>query len=192
MTAISIESLGISKDELVGKLLDRLVEDFTTEPTWDEDGSVSLTKNTMAKQITAQIKMHIDQTVQKLGEKHVLPRVTEIVEGLVIQQTNQWGEKTGAPVTFIEYLTSRADHYMREDVDYEGKTKSEARDNYGWRKTGTRVSFMIDKHLHNHIETAMKAALADANSSISGGLLGAVKIALANATEKLKVDVKTK
>ncbi len=189
MTSISFESLGISKDDLTEKLIDRLVEEFTTEIVWDEDGGEIQRHSTMAKKITQQIKDHIDATVRRLGEEHVLPRVTEIVEGLVLQTTNQWGEKTGKPVTFIEYLTQRAEAFMVEDVDYSGKPKGS---DYNWRKHSTRVVHMIDRHLQHSIETAMTKALADANSSIAQGLAGAVKHALSVATEKLKVDVKTR
>jgi hypothetical protein len=37
MTTLSFEALGISKEDLTEKLLDRLIEEFTTEVTWDED-----------------------------------------------------------------------------------------------------------------------------------------------------------
>ncbi len=189
MSAISFEALGISKEELTEKLLDRLVEDFTTDVEWDQDGNEVGRRSTMAKRITDQIKAHIDATVTRLGEEHVLPRVTEIIEGLVLQTTNQWGEKTGKGVTFIEYLTQRAEAFMIEDVDYAGKPKGA---DYNWRKHSTRVAHMIDSHLQRSIDTAMKKALEDANSSISNGLLAAVKHSLSEATGRLKVDVKIK
>lgn len=189
MNAISFEALGISKEDLTEKLLDRLVEEFATELVWDEDGDAIRRKSRMSDLITKQIKDHIDETVRRLGEEHVLPRVTEIVEGLVLQTTNQWGEKTGKSVTFIEYLTQRAEAFMLEDVDYNGKPKGT---DYSWSKRSSRVAFMIDRHLQHSIETAMTKALADANSAIAGGLQAAVKQALATATEKLRVEVKTK
>jgi hypothetical protein len=191
MTTVNLEALGISKEELTEKLLDRLVEDFTTEPAWDsEDGAAYRKRSTMSDQITKQIREHIDAEVQRLGDQHVLPRVTEIIEGLVIQTTNAYGEKRGEPVTFIEYLIQSADAYMREEVDYNGKTK--AQEGYNWRKHSTRITYMVDRHLHHSIEAAMKKALADANSSIVGGLEAAVKHALKEATDKLSVTVKAK
>lgn len=190
MTAISFEALGISKEDLTEKLLDRLVEEFTTEPVWDENGTEDRRRSTMSAAITKQIQAHIDATVTRLGEEHVMPRVTEIIEGLVLNATNQWGEKTGKGVTFIEYLTQRAEAFMREDVNYEGKPRGG--DSYSWTKHSTRVAYMIDKHLQHSIQTAMVKALADANSSIAEGLMGAVKHSLGQALDKLKVEVKTK
>ena len=78
---------------------------------------------------------------------------------------------------------------MREEVDYKGNPKGS---DYNWRKHSTRVAYMVDSHLQTSINTAMTKALADANSSIAAGLVGAVKHALAEATGKLKVEVKTK
>jgi len=190
MTTLSFEALGISKEDLTEKLLDRLVEEFTTEVTWDEDGEQSRRSNTMAKKITTQIKEHIDATIRRLGDEHVLPRVTEIVEGLVIQQTNTWGEKTGTPVTFIEYLVSRADAYMREDVDLNGKSKDES-GGFGWSKYTTRITYLVNNHLKSSIEAAMKKSMAEANKGIAGGLEAAVKHALAEAQAKLRIDVKS-
>lgn len=190
MTAISLEALGISKEDLTEKLLDRLVDEFTTEPVWDEGGEATSRRSTMAQKITKQVQAHIDATVTRLGEEHVLPRVTEIIENLVLNTTNQWGEKTGKGVTFIEYLTQRAEAFMREDVNYDGKPKGT--DGYSWSKHSTRVAYMIDKHLQYSITTAMTKALADLNSTVAAGLMDAVKHALGQSMAKLKVEVKTK
>lgn len=187
----TLETLGISKERITELLLDRLVEEFMTEPAWDEDGEAGRKGSSMAAAITSRIQDHVNATVQRLGDEHVLPRVTEIVEGLVIQQTNKWGEKTGKPVTFIEYLVSRADAYMREDVDRDGKSKDMA-GGYSWVRYTTRIAHMVDKHLQFSIEKAMTQALKDANASIAKGLNDAVKMALAEATEKMRVAVTIK
>jgi hypothetical protein len=135
------------------------------------------------------VKARLDQVVNDLANKHVLPRVEAMVEGLVLQQTNQWGEKVGKPITFIEYLTQRAEAYMTEDVNYEGKPKGT--DSFSWSKRSTRVAYMIDKHLHYSIEQAMKAALASVNNSVAAGLEEATKTAIREVTSKLTVKVET-
>lgn len=190
MTTLSFESLGISKEELTEKLLNRLVEEFSTEVFWDEDGDSVRKPNNMARKVRDGITSHLDATVRRLAEEHVLPRVTEIVEGLVIQNTNAWGEKVGKPTTFIEYLIARADAYMCEDVNRDGKTKAESGD-YSWQKSTTRITHLVNAHLKYSIEAAMKQALATANKGIVGGLEAAVKYALSEAHAKLKVEVKT-
>lgn len=190
MTAINedtLKMLGLSKDELADKLVDRMAEQLLTELTWDEDGTEYREGSGLKQQLTKLVKTHIDGAVQRLADEHVLPRVSEMIENLTLQRTNEWGEKKGQPVTFVEYMIQRAEAYMREEVNFEGKSKTE-NGNYGsWSKSGTRVSFMVNKHLHYSIETAMKQALADANKSIAGGINDAVKIGLQNVLAGLKV-----
>ena len=93
-------------------------------------------------------------------------------------------------MTFVEYLTKRAEKFMLEDVSYDGKVKGQ--DSYSWHKAGTRIEYMIDKYLQNHIENWAKKALSEANKAIVEGLEKAVKIKLQEILAKLQVDVKTK
>ncbi len=194
MTAITedtLKILGLSTEELTEKLVDRMAEQLLTELVWDEDGNEYRKGSGLKQRLMNTMTKHIDASVNKLADEHVLPKVTEIIEGLVLHQTNAWGEKRGEPITFIEYLIQRAESYMREEVNYEGKTRSE--NSYGsWSKSGTRVAYMVDKHLHYSIERAMTQALADANKSIAGGINDAVKIGLQNALAGLKVGVTVK
>lgn len=190
MNAITFEALGITKEELTEKLIDRLVEDFKTEIVWDEDGRAHGRASDISKKITQKIAEQIQASVQRLGDTHVVPRMNELIEGLVIQRTNEWGEKTGAPVSFIEYLIKCAENYMVDPVDSSGKTKEEA-GGYSWRKSTTRITHLVNSHLKYSIETAMKQALANANSQIVGGLEAAVKHALGEVQKKLSVSVKT-
>lgn len=115
--------------------------------------------------------------------------MNDIVENMVLTETNRWGEKTGKSVTFKEYLVQRAEAYMQEEVNYEGKPRGT--DSFSWSARSTRVAYMIHKHLHYEIEAAMKTALANVNSAVTKGLHEATKIAINEVTSKLKVDVKT-
>lgn len=187
---LTLESIGLDQDKLAEKLVDRLAQNMLTSIGYDENGDDWFGASPFAGKLDKMVKARLDQIVTELADKHVLPRVNEIVEGLVLQQTNQWGEKVGKTVTFIEYLTQRADAYMQEDVSYEGKTKGES-GGFSWSKRSTRVAYMIDKHLHYSIEQAMKAALANVNTSIAKGLEEATKTAIREVTGKLKVKVDT-
>lgn len=189
--ALTLEALGLSQESLADRLVDRLAEGLLSSLDYDEDGHSFRGESPFATKLNRMVKDRLGALVLDLGEKHVLPKVNEMVEGLVLQETNRWGEKVGQPVTFIEYLTQRADAWMREEVDYGGKAKAEG-DSYSWRKAGTRVSWVIDRHLQHSIETAMKGAVASANQSIIGGLQETVKIKLAEVAAALKVEVKTK
>lgn len=85
----------------------------------------------------------------------------------------------------------RAQNYMTEKVDWKGRTKEENR-GFGFSTAGTRVAFMIHKHLHHHIERAMRGALEDANSAIAEGIQETVKMKLGHILKNLKVEAKTR
>ncbi len=185
---IDLKALGITEEDLITRIVDSTVDRMLNTIGYDEDGDDFVDNSRMANRLTEIVQKMIDAKVQALADTHVKPLIESRLESLVLQQTNQWGEKTGQPVTFIEYLVKRADAYMTEPVDYRGKTKAE--DSYNWRSNTTRVSFMMNEHLQYSIKIAMEKALADANSTISKGLAEAVKIALAEVQQKLKVEVK--
>lgn len=192
MDTKTLEALGITPAELIDRIVAKATEELLTNEAYDEDGDPAGRRATdIARRVEKNIQAHVDAKIQALADQHVLPNVSAYIEGLTLQETNRWGERTGQKLTFIEYLVQRADAYMREEVNYEGRSKAES-SGCSWNKSGTRVAFMVNKHLHYSIETAMKQALTHANSTISKGLEEAVKIALANATAGLKVSVENK
>lgn len=186
-----LEALGITKEVLIDRIINKIADDLLSGEVFDEDGNEFKTTSNFHRQLRELIQKRINTKVSELGEKYVMPKVDALVEGCVLQKTNQWGEKQGEPVTFIEYMIQRADQYMREEVDYEGKTRDEKR-GYSWTKDSTRVVYSINKHLQSSIDTALKTALADANRSIVGGIEGAIKESLKNIQEKIKVGITVK
>lgn len=174
-----IETLGLSQEELQEMAVERIARDFLSH-----DGGE------LQSRLENRIYEHADAAVARLADDHVLPKVGEFIENLVLQKTNDWGEKKGEALTFVEYLIRRADSYMGERVNSKGKTKEE--DSYSWRGTQTRLSAMIDGHLHHEIDTAMKEALTIATKSLGRDLAETAKIKLAEISAKLKVEVATK
>lgn len=184
---MDLKDIGITEEELQNRVVERICSQMLEGVSFDEDGDEHYRESRFAKKLQAAVNKQIDDTVTALAEKHVFPNVTKYVEELTLQETNKWGEKTGKPITFIEYLTQRADAFMREEVNHNGKTRNE--DSYSWRARSTRIAYMVHEHLQYSIDAAMKKAMAEANSSIAKGLEGAVKLALEQATQKLKVAV---
>ncbi|TXH43920.1 MAG: hypothetical protein E6Q97_33490 [Desulfurellales bacterium] len=185
--AMTLEELGITKEELAERVVDRITDQLLRGYEFDEEGNEGPRASSFNQTLQKQIKELIDAKVAALAEQHVLPKVGDFIENLTLQETNKWGEKTGQTLTFIEYLVQRADAYMREEVDRNGKSKSE--DSYSWSRHSTRLSYAIDSHLQHHMESAMRKALADANASIAGGITAAVKLSLEQILINLKVGV---
>lgn len=190
MSAITLESLGFSQKELQERVVEKLCEQVLRSVGYDEDGDEIDVDSKLSQTIEKRVKAHIDATINGLAEKHVLPNVATYIENLTLQATNKWGERRGEKVTFIEYLTQRAEAYMQEEVNYEGKPKGT--DSYSWHGTQTRLTHMVNQHLHYSIETAMKNALQIANSAIAKGIEETVKIKLGEMTASLKVSTEAK
>jgi hypothetical protein len=111
MTALTIEALGLSKDELIERLIDKAAEDLLSDRTYDEDGEPYGRRHSQFRAaLDKRIAERIDKAIDEIAAKNVLPNVAAYVEGLCLQATNEWGEKKGAPVTFIEYLVKRAEN----------------------------------------------------------------------------------
>lgn len=186
LTTDQLEALGISRDELIEKIIQRCSDDILSSTAFDEDGNDVRMKSDVEKRLQALCKETIDRRVQEIAETHVLPMISQRIDSLVLQQTNKWGEKTGQRIPFIEYLIQRADTYLTETVNYEGKSKDEA-GSYSFSGTQSRITHMVHKHLHYSIETAMKNAVSQVNAALSKGLQETVKLKIDEIVSSLKV-----
>jgi hypothetical protein len=179
------EQIGMDQEELQERVVAGLVEKILLE---NDDQFV---QGQVMTEVGKRVLAAIDEKVVVVCDEFVLPRIEALVDDLCLQKTNRWGEKVGEKMTFTEYLIQRAEQYLTIDVNTDGESKGESRSSY-WSKSQTRISHMIDKHLHYEISRAMKAAVDEANKSITEGLEEACKIKLAEIGESLKVEVKTK
>jgi hypothetical protein len=185
---MDLETLGFSKGEIEKRVIETAVDRLLQSRGWDEDGDETVYSSELARKLEDVIRKRIDDQVVALADKYIAPRIGETIEGLVLQETNRWGEKKGQAVTFIEYLVQRAEAYMTEQVDYNGKPKGT--DSFSWTARSTRVSHMIHQHLHYQIEAAMKQAFAQLNSAVAKGLHETVRLQINEVLAKLKVEVK--
>jgi len=188
---ITLESLGLSKEEIQNRVIDQIVRSALSTVDMDEDGDEIAIRSKFARTIEDACRARIDQKINELGDLHVLPNIDRYVETLTLQETNRWGEKKGSSVTFVEYMVERAEAYITEPVNFEGKTQAEA-GGYGWSKSQSRISHMIHRHLHYSIETAIKNMLKDANANIVGGLEAALKAKLEELQKAIKIAVTVK
>jgi hypothetical protein len=187
-----LESLGITKEQIIERVIEACADRIMTDcGLTDEDGNPrSCQENSpLAIKLKAIVKERIDAGLAQVVDKHILPNVTQYIENVTLQETNKWGEKRGSLVTFIEYLTGRAEAYLTEKVDYQGKSQGESQ-GYSWIGSQTRITHMVHEDLHYSIATAMKKALEIANSAIATGIEETVRIKLQEVCKSLQVKVK--
>ncbi len=187
---LNLESLGITKEEIQERVISRICETILTSMNMDEDGEEYAESSQFKKTVEQKCREHINATISKIAEQHILPNVSTFIETLALQETNSWGEKIGKPLTFIEYLASRADAYLRETVSSEGKSKGE--DSYSWTGRQPRLTYLVHKHLQYSIDTAMKSAVDQVNAAIVPALTETVKLKLGEISANLKTTVTTK
>ena len=185
---LNLKTLGFTKKELQQRVVDQLCKQVTSVVRYDEDSEEYLVDSEFAKQLKGKITAYIDKKISEMAEKHLFPKVSEYIENLTLQETNRWGEAKGKSLTFIEYLVQRAEAYMLEKVDYDGKSQEESR-GFSWSGKQTRLANLIHQHLHYSIANAMEKALKDANSHITQGLEQTVKIKLEEISKSLKVGL---
>ena len=193
---MDLQALGFTKEEIEAKVIDAVAERILTDTYFDEDGEESPRSSAFQRRAMEEVKKRIDERIAKLGQTYVLPQLGKMIDEAILQPTNRWGEKQGQPETFIEYMVRRADNYMREPVNNDGNSEADVKAKGGYssndRYNTSRLTFLMDKHLKYHIQAAVEGALKDANSAISGGIVEAVKLSLAEVQAKLKVGVTTK
>jgi len=181
-----LQQIGLTQQEIQERVIDRIVVSMTEAHGCDEDGNETGPFDSKFKrELDKRVELKINETISKLFEAHVAPNIESLISTFTLQQTNSWGEKTGNPVTFTEYLVQRADAYVREEVDSSGQSRKESSSSY-WSKSTTRIAFMIDKYLQYNIQNAMKEAMQTANSSIAKGIEEAVKMKLAELLNGIK------
>jgi len=143
---LTLESLGFTKEELQNRVIEQLCREVMVERGVDDEGNEGgKFPSRIAEQLKQVVKDQINATIASIAEKHILPNVHAYIENLTLQETNRWGEKTKTPVTFIEYLTARAEAYLKEEVNFEGKNKEEA-GGYSWSKSQTRIAHLVHRH----------------------------------------------
>ena len=174
---INLEALGITSEELTDRIVESAVQRIL-----EFEGDVG---GRIWQRLHQELESSIDAAVEKIGNEQLDALVQSLVEGITLQQTNKWGEEKGESVTFIEYLTQRAETYMQELVDFDGK-----KPDYHSRGSQTRITHLVERHLHYSIDSAVKAALKDVNSQLSQGISETVKLKLGEALERIKVEVR--
>ncbi|MFA5943215.1 MAG: hypothetical protein WC876_01975 [Candidatus Thermoplasmatota archaeon] len=191
MADLNLEALGFTKDEVLAKVVEAVARSVMESTVLDEDGEEGTMPSTFARSLKEKVQERIDSAVSAVVEKHILPNAEQHIERVTLQKTTQWGEKVGQPVTFLEYLTSRAESYLTEPVSFEGKSKSESK-GYSWSGTQSRITHMVHQHLHYSVEAAMKNALSVATSALSQGINDTVKMKLDEVVKQIQVSVKTR
>jgi len=184
-----IEALGLTKEELCSRVVDKIADDLMNASGCDDEDRTYRFDSEIVKQLKERIEQAVTERVETYGKLHVEPNIIAFIEGMSLEQTNEWGErkKDAVPMSFKEYMVKKAEEYVNEKVDFQGKTKDE--DSYSWKGCQTRLAHMMHQHLHYHIENAVKTAVKSVNESIGKSIAETVKMKMDEITKGFKVAV---
>jgi hypothetical protein len=176
---LNLDDIGLTQEQLRDRVIDRIAEQLINPSGEDCESDLQTA-------VEKEYRKQIVEGVKVVAEAAVLPKVQELLDKVTFQETNRWGEAQKPTLTLKEFLIARAEAWMTEKVDYNGKGKAE--ESYNWTGTQTRIAHMIHQHLHYHIDTSVKKALADVNSQLAKGIEETVKLKLQEALAALKVS----
>ncbi|WP_294767141.1 hypothetical protein [uncultured Rhodoferax sp.] len=190
----TLESLGVSVEDLTNRIVDQAVDQLLTYTGFDEDGEPSGSYATkFKKKIEEKIMEAVNSKIAAIAEEHLIPRVGEMIEQADMRQTNRYGEPVTPKLTFKEFIAKRAETYMTEDVDYHGQSKADleakGESTYNWRNCGPRLTVLMRNYIRDSLETQAKAAVNDVNKVIAANIGKAAQDAIAAAASNLKVSV---
>lgn len=186
---MSTMDLGVSQAELLEMVVERAALKIAEGDAEEYGGG-------LRARVEWEMEKKLAEAVSRIGDEVMAPFIADGLEKIVIQRTNEWGERRGESMTLREFLVQRAEAYLKEEVDCDGNTMADlkARGRYpsDFRRHSTRVAHLVDKHFQHSIETSMKEAVSNANAAIAEGIAGAVKIKLADLAKAFAVKVESK
>lgn len=188
---IDFEALGLTKDEVQERLIETLADRMLKAKGWDDDGDEISLPSSLKTQLEALITKRMDLAVQSAFDRVVPSTIDQFVAEYKIQQTNQYGEKQGPALSFVEFITQRVTGYLAEPIDHSGVSEREAKAKgnswYGERNgKQNRVTYMINERLATAINQGIEAAFKDTKSLLAGGIEKAVLAHLQQFGETLK------
>lgn len=185
----SLEALGITAEDLTQRIVDQAVESLLESSGYDPENDRETTyESRFKREIEKRLQEAVDAKISSLAAEHLVPKVGELIEKTNMRKTNQYGEPKGESMTFIEYIASRADAYMSEDVDYNGKSKAESGDSYSWRSCGPRLTVLMRNYIRDTLEKHAKQAITDVNQVIAKNIEKAARDAITSAASAIKVS----
>lgn len=185
---ITLDSLGISNEELLERVVDKIVDNVMHTGSSDDEGSWYGRESELSKRLKQILTERIDVAIRAALETHVLPKAEQMISAMVIQQTNSYGEPKGEPVTLTEHAVKKADEYLMMQVDYEGRDTKKPGE-YGYDPKQTRLCHLVDKHIHKDIAEAVTASMKECTGVVARALHETMRIKLNEAAAALKVQV---
>ena len=183
---MNIDQLGISQETLVNMVVDKIASSILDSRIEGDDFS-SHVELQFEKRVGEQVKKAIEQGIEKVigqtTQDAIENAVRTMVDSTTFTETSRYGEPKKPPITWREMLVSKAEHYLSEPVDSDGKPKGQG--GYDSRYDATRAAWLIYRYMGKELHDAAAKMLANANAQIVGGMKKAIEQKLSEITVSL-------
>ncbi len=187
---INLEDLGITKEEMQERIINKVCDDLLSSYQYDSSDNVEYhVDSEFFKSLNKQVKTTVEAHISKLYEEILVPHINKKIDDLKIKETNKWGEPIKKELTFVEYITERFEKYISEPVNISGETKTESSSDY-WKATkDTKLSWMLNKKINTELELTLKKLVENSTTYINDNIITLVKSNLEEISKKIKVVV---
>lgn len=187
--SISFSDLGITSEELTDRIVDQAVSQLLEHTAWDPDGDEHTSPSELGKRLQATVRERLDAQFDEFAQSVIQPSVEQMLERMVFPSTNRYGEPKAPPQTLREHLAARADAWLGEEVDREGRSFEEARrQGRGWDKSTKRIQWVISQHLDAELRAAFNKIMASATGELLRAIEATAKERLASIASTLKLQ----
>lgn len=193
---LDLAALGISKEDLLDRVVERITESILDQYRTDEFGTRHYVgKSDFVKELDKKIQGVYDEQVNKILTADYAPIIEQKLSAHIFQMTNEYGEPKGTPMTVTEFFKTRIDKFLSEKVDEKGKSKEEYKDSYdrnSFRGTTPRLAYHIDKTIASWMQQSIAEVVKAAHTNIAVAIQETVRQQLAVVASKFAIEVKTK
>lgn len=137
MNIEQLKELGISKEDVLKKVGDKL----------SEDAKGWLIESEISAAIHKAYKEKLDEVTEKL-----LPTIEKIIINLEFDDTSIFGELKGPSKTFLEFISSKVDEILNEKVTVNNAGQE---DRHGYNSI-KRIDFLFKKQMQEQIQLDAK------------------------------------
>jgi hypothetical protein len=170
---LDLAAIGLTPEDLQDRVVECLTNKLYLDTFADDEGNIC---GRPKAKLDEHVNKLINNALAQYAEKTLTPAITSGMACLIIHNTNEYGEKKGPPLTLTEYVTKAADNYLREQVNHEGKAKSQGSyDSYNWKPESSRAFWLLNKSIQENVNVQINAALATVNTEVASAVSTAVK-----------------
>jgi CRISPR/Cas system type I-B associated protein Csh2 (Cas7 group RAMP superfamily) len=170
---ISIEDLGITKQEMQDRVVNQLCNEITGRHD-DESEYSYFSESSIKTKMREYLQEIVDKKTREVIDEKVLANFEKYLQELIIKPSSRWGEKEEAPVSIEDYIEKTISLTMAETVDSTGRGREDRSYSY-YGSHSTRLEYLINRKISAEIETSFKSVLVDVKASLQSHIEAQIK-----------------